>query len=245
VLILAVLKYGDQNSLEEPDWLEGHSMRATFVHTADNHLGYEQYGIKERFNDFARAFLGVIDDAIARKADFLLIAGDLFNKRAIDALTLMQAKSGLERLKTAGIPAIAIEGNHDRTYYRDGVSWLQFLCWERLLILLNPVVHDGTLSLSPWDSETLQGAYTDLKDGRLRVYGLPWYGAGTARVVEGLAEQLAQARAAEDAAGVEYRVLLMHTGIQGVVPEMHGLPTYEQFLPLRSLVDYLGLGHVH
>jgi DNA repair protein SbcD/Mre11 len=220
-------------------------MRATFIHTADNHLGYEQYGIKERFNDFARAFLVVVDDAIARHADCFLIAGDLFNKRAIDAQTLMQAKSGLERLKAAGIPAIAIEGNHDRTYYRDGVSWLQFLSWEHLLILLNPLIKDGAVSLTPWDSETLQGAYTDLKEGGLRIYGLPWYGAGTTRVVEGFARELAAARPVEDAAGVKYRILLMHTGILGVVPHMPGLPTYEQFLPLRGLVDYLGLGHVH
>ena len=220
-------------------------MRATFVHTADNHLGYEQYGIKERFNDFARAFLSVIDAAIARQADCFLIAGDLFNKRAIDALTLMQAKSGLERLKEAGIPAIAIEGNHDRTYYRDGVSWLQFLCWEHLLVLLNPIIHEGVISLTPWDSESLLGAYTDLKGGRMRIYGLPWYGAGTARVVESFAHELAAARETEAEAGVEYRVLLMHTGIEGIVPQMHGLPTYEQFLPLRGLVDYLGLGHVH
>ncbi len=220
-------------------------MRATFIHTADNHLGYEQYGMKERFNDFARAFFSVVDDAIARHADCFLVAGDLFNKRAIDAQTLMQAKSGLERLKMAGIPAIAIEGNHDRTYYRDGVSWLQFLCWEHLLILLNPVIRDGMISLSRWDPESQQGAYTDLKEGRLRIYGLPWYGAGTSRVVEGISQQLAASRAGEDAEGVEYRVLLMHTGIQGIVPEMHGLPTYEQFLPLRGLVDYLALGHVH
>jgi DNA repair exonuclease SbcCD nuclease subunit len=220
-------------------------MRATFVHTADNHLGYEQYGIKERFNDFARAFLSVIDAAIARQADCFLIAGDLFNKRAIDAMTLMQAKSGLERLKAAGIPAIAIEGNHDRTYYRDGVSWLQFLGWERLLILLNPEIHDGVLSLAPWDSDSLVGAYTDLLGGRMRVYGLPWYGAGTVRVVEAFARELAAARASEDLAGVEYRVLLMHTGIDGIVPQLHGLPTYEQFQPLSGLVDYLGLGHVH
>ena len=106
-------------------------MRATFVHTADNHLGYEQYGFKERFNDFARAFYSVMDDAIARKADLVIIAGDLFNKRAIDALTLIQAEAGLQKLKDAGIPAIAIEGNHDRSYYRDGISWLQFLCWQR------------------------------------------------------------------------------------------------------------------
>src|SRR5579862_7160105 len=118
-------------------------MRATFVHTADNHLGYEQYGLKDRFNDFARAFFYVIDDAIARHADFVVIAGDLFNKRAIDALTLMQAQEALVKLKEAGITAIAVEGNHDRSYYRDGVSWLQFLSWQKLLILFNPTFHNG------------------------------------------------------------------------------------------------------
>ena len=80
-------------------------MQALFVHTADNHLGYEQYGMKERFNDFSRAFWAIVDDAIARKADLFVIAGDLFNKRAIDARTLMHAQDGLERLRDAGIPA--------------------------------------------------------------------------------------------------------------------------------------------
>jgi DNA repair protein SbcD/Mre11 len=220
-------------------------MRACFVHTADNHLGYEQYGFKERFNDFARAFYAVVDDAIARKADLFVVAGDLFNKRAIDALTLMQAQEGFQRLKTAGIPAIAIEGNHDRSYYRDGVSWLQFLCWQGFLQLLNPTVQDGVPQLAPWDAETMRGAYVDLKGGKLRVYGLPWYGASTARVMEGFARELADSRPQEDAAGVEYRVLLMHTGVEGIVPQLHGLPTRAQFEPLRGLVDYVALGHVH
>jgi hypothetical protein len=44
---------------------------------------------------------------------------------------------------------------------------------------------------------------------------------------------------------VEYRVLLMHTGIDGIVPALHGLPSYEQFQPLRGLVDYVALGHIH
>src|SRR5215813_15650523 len=130
-------------------------MRAAFVHTADNHLGYEQYGLKERFNDFARAFLAVVDAAIERRADAFLIAGDLFNKRAIDAQTLMQAQAGFERLREAGIPAIAIEGNHDRSYYRDGTSWLQFLCWQHLLILLSPRIEDGIPQLTAWDPDTL------------------------------------------------------------------------------------------
>jgi len=133
-------------------------MQATFVHTADNHLGYEQYGLKDRFNDFAKAFLAVVDAAIERRADCFVVAGDLFNRRAIDAMTLMQAETGLQRLKDAGIPAIAIEGNHDRSYYRDGVSWLQFLGWQQLLYLLNPMVRDGVPEITAWDERTLRGA---------------------------------------------------------------------------------------
>ena len=37
----------------------------------------------------------------------------------------------------------------------------------------------------------------------------------------------------------------MHTGIEGIVPQMHGLPTQAQLEPLHGLVDYLALGHVH
>jgi DNA repair exonuclease SbcCD nuclease subunit len=220
-------------------------MHASFVHTADNHLGYEQYGVKDRFNDFALAFHAIVDDAIARRADLFLVAGDLFNKRAIDALTLIQAQEALQRLKTAGIPAVAIEGNHDRSYYRDGISWLQFLCWQGLLYLLNPVVREGTPVLAPWDQQAMRGAYVDFKGGALRVYGLPWYGAGTVRVMEQLAAELARVRPAEEAAGVEYRVLLLHTGVEGILPQLHGLPTRQQFEPLRGLVDYVALGHVH
>ncbi len=220
-------------------------MRATFVHTADNHLGYEQYGSRERFDDFARAFLHVVEDAIARNADFFVISGDLFNKRAIDALTLIQAREALQKLANAGIPAIGIEGNHDRSYYRDGVSWLQFLSYLGVLKLLNPIVREGAPEVAEWSPHTMQGLYVPLKDGRLRVYGLPWYGASTARVMRGLAESLTAARAEEDAAGVEYRVLLMHTGVEGILPQLQGLPTRADFEPLRGLVDYVALGHVH
>lgn len=220
-------------------------MRASFVHTADNHLGYEQYGVKERFNDFARAFYSVVDDAIARKVDFFVISGDLFNKRAIDALTLIQARTALKKLSEAGIPAIGIEGNHDRSYYRDGFSWLQFLAYLGELKLLNPILRDGEPQISEWSPGSLQGLYVPLKDGRIRVYGLPWYGASTARVMRAFADALAAAREEEDAAGVEYRVLLMHTGVEGILPQLQGLPTRADFEPLRGLVDYVALGHVH
>ncbi|HZO73284.1 MAG TPA: exonuclease SbcCD subunit D [Ktedonobacteraceae bacterium] len=220
-------------------------MRASFIHIADTHLGYEQYGVRERFNDFSRSFWDITDEAIARNIDFMVIAGDLFNKRAIDALTLIHAIEGLKKLKERDIPVIAIEGNHDRSYYRDGVSWLQFLCHQGYLILLAPVMQDGAPVLEPWQEENMQGAYVDLMHGRLRVYGLPWQGAATARSLEGLAQALAATRSEEERCGIEYRLVTMHTGVDGIVGRIQGLPTMAQFQPLRQHIDYLALGHVH
>jgi DNA repair exonuclease SbcCD nuclease subunit len=220
-------------------------MRASFIHIADTHLGYEQYGVRERFNDFSRAFWDIIDDALNRHVDFMVIAGDLFNKRAIDALTLIHAIEGLKKLKERGIPVVAIEGNHDRSYYRDGISWLQFLCHQQYLMLLAPRMRDGSPLLTPWDPHTMLGSYVDLLDGRLRVYGLPWQGAATLRSMDGLAHAMEAARTEEDTAGIEYRLLMMHTGLEGIVPRIQGLPSMSQFQPLRRQVDYLALGHVH
>jgi len=220
-------------------------MRAQLIHLADVHLGYDQYGSKVRYDDFARAFMGIVDDAIGRKVDAVLIAGDLFNKRAIDARTLAQAYEYLQKLKEHDIPVVAIEGNHDRSYYRDGMSWLKFLAWQKLLYLLNPIMRDGEPSLAPWNPNSLVGASIDLLGGRLRIYGLPWFGASTTRVVESFASVLQRERAKEEQQGVEYRVLMMHTGIEGIVPQLHGLPTRAQLEPLHGLVDYLALGHVH
>ena len=220
-------------------------MRASFIHLADTHLGYEQYGVRERFNDFSRAFWDIMDDAARRPVDFVVIAGDLFNKRAIDALTLIHAIEGLKKLKEKGIPVLAIEGNHDRSYYREGISWLQFLCHQEYLMLLTPKMRDGAPVLSHWNRETMLGSHVDLLGGRVRVYGLPWQGAATTRTMEGLTQALEAARAEEEAAGIEYRVLMMHTGVDSVVPRIQGLPTMAQFQPLRRCVDYLALGHVH
>ena len=220
-------------------------MRASFVHIADTHLGYEQYGVRERFNDFSRAFWDIVEDAVARDIDFMVVAGDLFHKRAIDALTLIHAIEGLKKLKDRGIPVVAIEGNHDRSYYREGISWLQFLCHQGYLTLLTPRMQNGAPVIAAWDQGTMMGSHVDLLGGRLRVYGLPWQGAATARSIEGMARALEEERASEEATGVEYRLLMMHTGVDGVVPRIQGLPTMSQFQALRRSLDYLALGHVH
>ena len=102
-------------------------MPITFMHIADIHLGYQQYGLQERFDDFSRTFLNLVEQAIARQVNFVLLAGDLFEKRTVDPLAMRVAIEGLTQLQQAGIPVLAVEGNHERAYYQEQYSWMDFL----------------------------------------------------------------------------------------------------------------------
>jgi DNA repair exonuclease SbcCD nuclease subunit len=220
-------------------------MKCKFLHLSDVHLGYQQYNHKERFNDFGWAFQHVVDQAIHHDVDFVVLGGDLFQKRSIDPPTLLQAIDGLVRLQEAGIPVVAVEGNHERAHYRDVFSWTDFLAERGYLHLLSPTFREGLPALTAWDGT--QGAYVDLlarKDasaGRVRIYGAKYYGTSTHQVVAGLA----QALAAMDHTGVEYAVLVLHAGLEGVLPHHSATLTYDQIAPLREYVDYLALGHIH
>ncbi len=221
-------------------------MKIRFLHIADLHLGNHQYQSDDRYNDFARAFQAVVAVALTEHVDFVAIAGDLFHKRAIDALTLYHAQTELAHLRDAGIPTLIIEGNHDRAFYRDaGISWLSFLTWTDAMILLAPDVSDGEVHFAPWDRQRHGGGFYDIAGSALRVYGLPWYGASTGVMIERTAAALAKLRMEEEAQGVKYRLIMLHTGVDGLVTGVHGLPSRQAFEPLRGLVDYIALGHVH
>lgn len=214
-------------------------MKCKFLHLSDVHLGYQQYNHKERFNDFGRAFLHIVDQAVCERVNFVVLGGDLFQKRAIDPPTLLQAVGGLGQLKEAGIPVVAVEGNHEHAHYRDTFSWMDFLAERGYLALLNPAsFREGVPELSAWDGQ--QGAYLDIVEG-VRVYGLKHYGAVTDRVVDGLARALADA----DHSSLEYVILVMHAGLEGVLPHYSATLTHSQLAPLRGYVDYLALGHIH
>ncbi|HEV2661242.1 MAG TPA: hypothetical protein VGU68_11615, partial [Ktedonobacteraceae bacterium] len=132
-----------------------------------------------------------------------------------------------------------------RSYYRDGISWLQFLCHEGFITLLTPIMREGVPQITAWQPQNMLGSYVDMVGGRLRVYGLPWQGAATKRSMEGMAQALTAIREEEETAGIEYRVLMMHTGVEGIVARVQGLPEISNFQPLRECVDYLALGHIH
>lgn len=219
-------------------------MTVSFLHVADCHLGYDQYGLRERYNDFTRAFLAIADEAVARRVDFVLLAGDLFHKRTIDALTLDQAIHVLERLQRAGIPCIAVEGNHEKAYWQERLSWMDFLARQKLISLLSPTFADGEedpVSLHPYTD--YRGAYLDPVPG-VRVFGLKYMGAGTGKALERLAVAM-QAMPEPQKADIHFTILMAHTGIEGVMPGQSGGLTHRQLAPLRPHVDYLALGHIH
>jgi len=83
------------------------------VHTADTHVGYQQYHSPERREDFRRAFESVIDDAVADDADAVVHAGDLFHDRRPGLVDIQGVIRALRRLDDAGIPFLAVVGNHE------------------------------------------------------------------------------------------------------------------------------------
>jgi len=187
-------------------------MAYTLLHAADVHLGYAQYGLRERQQDFYRAFLKMAQDAVARQVRVVLLAGDLFHRRTVDANTLYQAVSVLEMLQDAGIQVIAVEGNHERPHFREPLSWLDFLAQMGLLILLTPEYHGGELVLLPWDPHECRGAYIDLPN-KLRIIGCRYVGAATPAVVADLATAIPQLPEADS----RHTILMLHAGMEGVL----------------------------
>ncbi|CAD6492844.1 MAG: Calcineurin-like phosphoesterase [Candidatus Argoarchaeum ethanivorans] len=236
-----------------------------FIHGSDFHLGYVQYGLHERFVDFATTFKAFITYGLEHNVDFILIAGDLFEKRNINAPTYLQAYNVLSQLQDeckslgrAPIPVIAIEGNHDLAYQRDRNSWLQILESQGMLRLLK----------STWDGG-LKLDYVDV--GNCRVFGVGYLGASTMQSIplidreiqkinQGMDQSISpctsQARPhanseVDSAHGVcrrldRFTVLTMHFGMEEQARSVvAGEIPYSALLPLRECVDYLALGHYH
>lgn len=216
---------------------------ARFLHLADVHLGYDRYDNPRRSQDFYWALQDALQRyAIEAAVDFVLIAGDLFEHRHIHPATLNQAQLCLDLLKAAGIPALAIEGNHDHCPYGTKTSWLRYLCSWGHLMLLEPdeEADDPANCLIPWDPEERRGSYIDLPCG-VRVVGSRWYGAAAPQMIRKLAAALTTLPS-----GPAYTVMMFHHGLEGQISRYTGALRYEDLLPLREAgVDYLALGHIH
>jgi len=85
----------------------------SFVHTADLHLGYSQYGLEVRRQDFENVFNELVEKTIELRPDFMIIAGDLFHQPRPSNITLENTIRSFKRLRDAGIPVLTVDGSHD------------------------------------------------------------------------------------------------------------------------------------
>ncbi|MEM2911867.1 MAG: DNA repair exonuclease [Candidatus Bathyarchaeia archaeon] len=85
----------------------------SFVHVADLHLGYAQYGLEARREDFDRAFQELVDKTIELKPTFMIIAGDLFHNARPSNVTLENAVRNFSHLRNADIQVLVVDGSHD------------------------------------------------------------------------------------------------------------------------------------
>ena len=92
-----------------------------FIHCADIHLdtplqGLAQYPgapVNEIRNATRRAFERVLSAAISQKADFVIVAGDLYDTGLKSFESALFFNKQMARLKDAGIGVYLIYGNHD------------------------------------------------------------------------------------------------------------------------------------
>ena len=93
----------------------------TFIHAADLHLGSPFQGLAMKDAEVAemfmeasrRAFTALVDQAIERRVDFFLVAGDVYDGDWKDNKIGLFFNREVARLERAEIPVFLLKGNHD------------------------------------------------------------------------------------------------------------------------------------
>jgi DNA repair protein SbcD/Mre11 len=208
-----------------------------FLHISDVHLGCTRYGLPESPRDFFDAWIDILHKyAIGESVDFVIMCGDFFHKRHVPPETMNYAVAGLNLLRDAGIPVVTIEGNHDQKHTDSEYSWLRSLANWDLVHLLEPANEEGRITYKPWDDG--RGGFVDI--GRARIFGSHWYGASANWAIPMLTRAIK-----ENSREGAFHILLLHTDVEG--HQTHPLPALSlaALAELKSVTDYVGLGHTH
>jgi DNA repair exonuclease SbcCD nuclease subunit len=210
-----------------------------FLHIADIHLGIRRYRSEERAKDFFHAWRTCLERyALAEKVSFVLIAGDLFDARKVEPQAMNHAMAMLVKLRDAGIPVVAIEGNHDSHEVTQRFSWLRSLSQWGFLKLLEPVHDESGVRLLPWDGEEGKGSFVDI-DG-VRIFGSIWYGSTVGQALPSLVDQMREHHDAQ-----RFNIMMLHTDVEGQLNRPIPALPIAKINELKSSVDYLALGHTH
>jgi DNA repair protein SbcD/Mre11 len=210
-----------------------------FLHIADIHLGIRRYRSEDRAKDFFRAWATCLEKyALRERVNFVLIAGDLFDARKVEPQGMNHAMVMLVKLRDAGIPVIAIEGNHDSHEATQRFSWLRSLSQWGFLKLLEPVHEESGVILKPWNQESGEGSFVDV-DG-VRIFGSVWYGSTVGQMLPSLVDQMREHHDER-----RFNIMMLHTDVEGQLNRPIPALPVAKINELKACVDYLALGHTH
>ncbi len=219
-------------------------------HTSDTHLGHAQYprlapsGLNQREEDIYAAWHHIIDLAVAEKPDLFIHAGDLFDGVRPGNRALGHAMEGFLKLSRAGIPTVAIAGNHEHPKMRETGS--PFRLFEHLPGI--HVVYQGARQTIPLQVGTPSpGNGGNGIHAAVRVHAVPQCSDNdvlASEVASAQTRKSALTQASASAAGID--ILVVHGSVPSIAAFGHGefneLTLDSSWFPP---FDYVALGHFH
>ncbi len=93
-----------------------------FLHLSDTHLGYREYMMELRENDFYESFNEAIDIGLDANVDFFVHTGDLFDTWSPSNKALNEFKKAMIKLYSKNKTMYLIMGDHDRPKRSDEIA---------------------------------------------------------------------------------------------------------------------------
>jgi len=201
------------------------------IHFSDTHLGFAESSKVDsatltniREQDAYAAFNTIIEQAVSRKPDVVIHAGDLFHSARPSNRAITTAALGFRKLAAAGIPLVVIAGNH--SVPRVATAGSIFDIWQVL-----PSIHSAH-----------RGRYEVFEVGEAAIHCVPHVPTEAALAVE-----LAKVA---PVGGKRFNVLVMHgavrdTGDTATGTEFNEVVVDKERLGRFADFDYVALGHFH
>lgn len=199
------------------------------LHCSDIHLGRRPAGpqgpySQKRFEDYFKVFEYIINTAIEKNIDVLIISGDLFDKKDLTPDVLEKTINIFRKLKNSGINCILTEGNHDKITDINS-SWLIFL------------ENEGYFKIPKvtFSQEDERHIFTAVAIDGINFYALGYSGAYMDKLIDSLTLQLNPD---------EYNIIIAHTA-PVKIEALPGFINPESLMKLKGLTNYFAGGHIH
>ncbi|MCB5236620.1 MAG: DNA repair exonuclease [Niallia nealsonii] len=198
-------------------------MEISFIHCADLHLDSPMVGLKNlpafihnklKESTFT-AFKKIIDTAISKKVDFIIIAGDIYDGEDRSIRAQIRFRDEMLRLKEKQIEVYLVHGNHDHLNGR----------WVQIELPPNVHVYPSMVTLEQFMKNNVT----------VNLYGFSYE---TRHVKERKIDEYARRNDAN------FHIGILHGNLEGATDHSAYAPFQVKDL-LAKKMDYWALGHIH